>query len=66
MLLLLLLLILLPSCSHGGGGTNSACIPWRPILVSRADVLTQDTARAILGHNLTGERLCGWTGRAPG
>lgn len=53
------LILGLTSCGIGGGG-NSVCGPWRPILVSRADALTEDTARAILAHNLTGAKLCSW------
>jgi len=52
-------LILLASCGGGGHGTD-VCLPWRPVLVSAADVLTVDTARALLAHNETGRRLCGW------
>ena len=29
----------------------------------REDVLTDQTARLILNHNLVGRQLCGWTGR---
>lgn len=54
-------LTLLLTCCATGGGTDP-CAPWRPILVSRQDVLTEGTARALLAHNLTGERLCGWRG----
>lgn len=52
-------LLLLSGCSGTGGGTDP-CGPWRPILVSRADSLTDPTVRAILAHNQTGRRLCGW------
>lgn len=31
-----------------------------PIRPSQSDVLTTATARQILAHNETGERLCGW------
>jgi len=53
------LAILTASCAGTGGGSD-ACAPWRPILVAEADSLTPGTARAILAHNLTGRRLCGW------
>jgi len=53
------LTILLPSCAGIGAGAD-ACGPWRPILVSGEDALGQATARAILAHNHTGRRLCGW------
>lgn len=56
--MLAVLPILLPSCTATGGG--DACVAWRPVLVSAGDVLTPETARAILAHNLTGRRLCGW------
>ena len=56
--LLLALMTLLASC--GGTGGVPDCAAWRPILVADADVLTTDTARAVLAHNLTGRRLCGW------
>ena len=52
------LTLLLTSCATGGG--TDPCGPWRPILVSRQDVLTEGTARQVLAHNETGRRLCGW------
>lgn len=51
-------LILLSACASAGPATS--CGPWRPIYVSRADVLTEGTVRAILAHNETGASLCGW------
>jgi hypothetical protein len=51
------LMILLTSCAGTGG---EGCDAWRPVLVSDADSLTPETARAILAHNRTGRRLCGW------
>lgn len=39
------------------------CTPWRPIYISTQDVLTDATARAILAHDETGAKLCGWTPR---
>lgn len=53
------ILTLLGGCSAIGGGTD-ACGPWRPILVSRGDVLTDGTARQLLAHNEAGRALCGW------
>lgn len=55
----LLLATLLAACGSGGAGT-SPCSGWQPIYVSRADQLTDGTARQILAHNETGRRLCGW------
>ena len=36
------------------------CATAKPIYISRNDVLTDQTAAAILAHNLTGRKLCGW------
>lgn len=58
-LTLLALLILLASCA-GGGGPATDCAAWRPISVSRADVLTDGTARQVLAHNETGRRIGCW------
>ena len=58
-------LILLASCAGTGSGPTDACGPWRPILVGSGDTLTRPTAEAVLSHNVTGSRLCGWKGPAP-
>jgi hypothetical protein len=52
-------LLLLTGCATGGPATEF-CVVSRPILVSRADVLTDETARQLLSHNETGARVCGW------
>ena len=57
--MLLASLTLLAGCAIGGPGTDP-CGAWRPIYVSRADVLTDGTARQILSHNEAGRRICGW------
>ena len=36
------------------------CTPWKPIFVSRADVLTDPTAKAIRDHDETGVKLGCW------
>jgi hypothetical protein len=51
---------ILTLCSGCATSGAADCGAWRPILIADADVLTVDTARAILAHNLTGRRLCGW------
>lgn len=56
-------LTLLANCS--GGGAGSYCLASAPILVSREDVLTAETARALLAHNETWATLCNG-GRAAG
>jgi hypothetical protein len=50
--------MLLTACSAIGKGNE--CVAFRPILISTEDHFTDQTARAILAHNLTGQRLCGW------
>lgn len=57
------LLTLLPSCAATGG---AGCEAWRPILIGAEDILSAETARQILAHNLTGARLCGWRPGAGG
>lgn len=39
---------------------DTACDWARPIYVSKTDVLSDDTARAILAHNMAGAKNCGW------
>lgn len=56
---LLATLTLCAACGTSGSAPD-ACGPWRPIYVGKADVLTPDTARALLAHNRTGADLCGW------
>lgn len=54
-------LILCVAVSTAGCATDSRpleCVWVEPIRPSRADVLTDGTARQILVHNETWERLC--------
>lgn len=60
MLLLIVLLALLTSCASTGAGRSDPCAGWRAIYVSGGDVLTAGTARAVLAHNLTGQKLGCW------
>lgn len=53
----------LAGCSASGSATDTACVAFGPIYPSRADVLTDGTARQILTHNITGRDLCGWNPR---
>jgi hypothetical protein len=41
-------------------GVGSGCDWAEPIRPSRADQLSEGTARQILAHNETGAQLCGW------
>jgi hypothetical protein len=36
------------------------CATAQPIFVGRDDVISDATAREILEHNKTGQKLCGW------
>ncbi len=58
MLLRLAPMILLAACATDGGG--DFCMVARPIYVEQTDTFAADTARAILAHNETGARICGW------
>lgn len=49
-------LTLLTSCTNAGSGTS--CAWMRPIYISKDDVLTEGTARAILGHNEAWTAVC--------
>lgn len=53
----------LASCATTAGRVEvhpDYCTPWSPIYVSKQDVLTDPTAKAILRHDEIGARLCGW------
>lgn len=39
---------------------STYCNTAKPIYVSKKDVISDETARQILEHNLTGKALCGW------
>lgn len=39
---------------------DTACDWVKPIFVSKGDVLSDETAAAILAHNQTGAKNCGW------
>lgn len=63
--MLILLLPLAGCATKAGPGRPDPCAAWRPIYVSPNDVLTDATARAILDHDRTGAKLCGWKPKAP-
>lgn len=50
--------LLLSACGTNGVVINDYCILFSPIRVSRADVLTDGTARQILAQNETWGRVC--------
>lgn len=57
-MVMLLAVTLLTGCASSGAGDG--CAAWRAIRVAPADVLTPETARDVLAHNLTGQRLGCW------
>ncbi|XQM33527.1 Lipoprotein [Cupriavidus sp. H19C3] len=72
-MLLALLASLLSACAANGPATepdpqvvtrtrvvDTGCDWTKPILVSKSDVLSDDTAKAILAHNVAGAKVCGW------
>ena len=68
LVLTLFLGALLIGCAMSGRATKTApvapdiCSPWRPIYLTKAEakMLSDESARQILAHNQTGERLCNW------
>lgn len=60
--------VLLTSCVLTGCGgmpknepaAPDFCATSQPIFVDKTDIFTDATAKAILKHNLTGRKLCGW------
>lgn len=53
-----LLLTCVSGCATNGHVIDTSCAWAKPILVSRQDVLTDETTRQVLSHNETWERLC--------
>lgn len=75
LLLVCLLATLAGCCTTSGAGTeprveyktkivDTGCDWTKPIYVSKADVLSDQTAAEILAHNRTGAKVCGWKPRA--
>jgi hypothetical protein len=51
------LMLMLGACSTNGAGTD-ICSIMEPILISKDDILTDETARQILIHNEFYDRVC--------
>ena len=41
------------------------CDAATPLYISRDDLMTEETEREVLFHNMIGERLCGWGRKVP-
>lgn len=52
-----LMAVLLTGCATSGRAINY-CDLTRPVYISKKDVLTDGTARQILQHNETWQRVC--------
>lgn len=53
--------LLMTACGSGSAIKGTAvqiCEQWQPILPSRKDVLTDDTARQIAGNNAANQTWC--------
>ena len=51
--------LLLTGCAINGPATSGGCEWVQPIYISRADVLTDGTARQVLAHNEAWQAICG-------
>jgi hypothetical protein len=58
LLLVCLILTCTSGCAVNGAAIDTSCDWVRPILVSRDDALSDDTARQVLMHNEQWELLC--------
>jgi hypothetical protein len=58
--LMLACLLCMPGCASVKVQTHDFCQVAKPILVSKSDQISDDTAKEVLAHNLTGRQLCGW------
>ena len=60
--------LLLTACGtigHEIKVVDTACEWTKPIYVSKADIITDETAKQILAHNETGRLRCGWKRSTP-
>lgn len=53
-----LMATLLAGCATSGVATSGYCVMVTPILISKQDALTDETARQILSHNETYDKVC--------
>jgi hypothetical protein len=51
------MMLLLASCATSGQGDE--CLLFDPIYLNQGDTIAAETARQILNHNRTWEKLCG-------
>jgi hypothetical protein len=56
---------MMAGCAERSSVKTDFCTPRRAIYVSRADVLTDGTAKAIKAHDKTGVKLGCWPAPAP-
>jgi len=65
LIVLALVSAVIAGCEKETRPVSDFCLLSKPILVSRADVFTPETAKAILDYNERGAALCGWKGGKP-
>lgn len=58
-LIVVALVAALAGCSTAKGGFCAVSSPLR-LSAKAVDALSEEEARALLAHNLKGEKLCGW------
>lgn len=59
-ILLLVICAMTAGCADRPVVKDNGCSWAKPIYVSKGDVLTDPTAKAIRSHDETGKRICGW------
>ena len=57
--LILVALMVFGGCSTGKGGFCAVASPQRPSAAA-VDAMTDAQVKALLAHNRTGQKLCGW------
>lgn len=58
------MMAMLSNCSGSAGSApieDDFCAIANPVYISKNDVLTDATARKILGYNEYGHKKCGWS-----
>lgn len=57
---MLIVAIIVSGCANKGFIKPDPCAGWSPIYISKADVLTDGTAKAVLAHDLHGVQAGCW------
>lgn len=58
---MLMICLLLMSCEKIGLVNNQqVCVGWKPIYINKGDIVSEETAKEILAHNLYGQKNKCW------